>query len=921
MGSSNLTGAGLGRKEEAGNYELNVRLEEYSDVKFATDEFEEIWNKSVELSAESISNLMSKSCLAEISPYHLYMKFLMEYFGPDFDEDRSRDWPKHKKLAYQVDAVNEALQKLEKHNGLFLADVVGLGKTVIASAVAQALRHQHAHDYSILVVSPPALQEHWEKTLKEFLSVHIDYKTPGTLEDVSGDASRYDLIIVDESHRFRNKGTEQYERLQEICKARTTTGRKKKVLLISATPLNNRPDDLHNQISLFLDGDDCSLTDQPLAQYFKDIRKEHGNIQRLSNRKQAQEQTQQLYGRVRSRVIEKIAIRRTRADLKENKRYANDLARRGVSFPSAKLEPICYELPKNLEKLYDKTIDIISGRGKGPKLQYIRYQVRDLAHKQTGIRQGPEGRSKQLVHLMKVLLLKRMDSSFYAFKETLGRFIKSSQAMLKMIEKGWVIVPEDAKEHKLVLEEKADEILAVLDEGDRESRRIGIEDLPIGFEQGVRSDLNILLKLEAEWSSALEGGDPKFETFASSLDRMLGIKANPEQKLVVFTESADTKEHLSVKLAKLSYNCMAVDSNNAARMLSAIQGNFDANLSPARQKDDCHILITTDVLAEGVNLHRANAVVNYDTPWNVIRLMQRIGRINRIGTKAKTVTAYNFLPTPRMSPDLTLEKRALVKAQAFHSALGADSQIYSDEEEVLSFRIFENNLDEDRSKELSFREELRAFKENNQKEYEHIKDMGLKLRNGVANNKLKKQTFIFARTADRTTSSFYLVGPKAGELQHLDFIESAKLLRCERSRKTAPLHEQHYPQVALAKKEFQQKQQQEMHDSRMQSTSLLSPRMRSAVKDLKALISYPETTNEQKELFKKAIELVLRESRHRFNRELGEFIGKPGSLSFSPKRVAEIANFILESLPDEMPQRDAKEADISPTVVIAQSYK
>ena len=921
MGSSNLTGAGLGREGGTGNYELNVRLEAYSDVRFATDEFEDIWNESVELPAESISALMNKSCLAEISPYQLYMKFLMEYFGPDFDEDKSRDWPNHKKLAYQVDAVNEALQKLERHDGLFLADVVGLGKTVIASAVAQALRHQHTHDYSILVVCPPALLDHWRKTLKSFLSVSIDCQTPGTLEKAIEYAPWYDLVIVDESHRFRNKGTEQYERLQEICKTRTRTGRRKKVLLISATPLNNRPDDLYNQINLFLDGDDCSLTDQPLAQYFKDIRKEHGNIQRLPSRKKAKEQVQQLYARVRSRVIEKIAIRRTRADLKENKRYANDLEKRKVSFPSAKLEPICYELPLGLEKLYDKTIDTISGKGKGQKLQYIRYQVRDLAHKQTGIRQGPEGRSKQLVHLMKVLLLKRMDSSFYAFKETLGRFIKSSQAMLKMIEKGWIIVPEDAKEHRLVLEERADEILAVLDEDVRESRKIDIEDLPKGFEQGVRKDLGVLTKLEAEWSSVLEGGDPKFETFTSCLGRMLGIKTNPEQKLVVFTESADTMRYLSEKLAKSPYGCLAVDSNNADRLLPAIKGNFDANFSPASQKDDCHILITTDVLAEGVNLHRANAVVNYDTPWNVIRLMQRIGRINRIGTKAKTITAYNFLPTPKMSLDLTLEKRALVKAQAFHSALGADSQIYSDEEEVISFRIFENNLDEDRSKELSFREELRAFKEKNQKEYEYIKGLGLKLRNGVANNKLKKQTFVFARTADRMTSSFYLVGPKAGVIQPLDFIESAGLLCCDKARKAAPLHDQHYPQVEQAKKEFEQKQEQEMQNSRKHSTAQLSPRMRSTAKDLRALINHPETTNEQKDLFKKALELVLRESRHKFNRELNEFINKPGSSSFSPNRVVEIASFIMRSLPDEMPQRDAREADISPTVVIAQSYK
>lgn len=918
MGSSNLTSTGLGSGHEGGNYELNVRLKEYSDVKFATEEFKRLWEESKELSASDIREVQRNSCIEHISPYHLYMKFLMEYFGPDFDVDKSGNWPtQFHKLAYQVDAVNEAIRKLEKHDGLFLADVVGLGKTVMASAIAQSFWNRQAGKSGILVISPPALKNHWKEALEAFLPyAYIKYETPGRLQHVSDDSHRYGLVIIDESHRFRNKGTSQYERLQEICKTRTIKDKAKKILLISATPLNNRPDDIYNQISLFMDGEDNSLNEKPLAQYFRELRAADREIKRLNNREEARRQAKALYSRMRSQIIEKITIRRTRTDLKENKRYAADLDFQNIEFPSARLERVYYKLPGKLNNLYDETIATISGNEQG--LSYMRYQILDYVERQAVMRDEASAGAVQLAQIMKSLLLKRMDSSFVAFKKTLEKFIESSKVMLKMIDEDKIFIVKDMQINEFILEDRQDELSELLDTRTRKGQIVTREDLKPGFIQGVESDHKILLDLRKKWNQVLKDEDPKFDQFARELRGWLEHRSNRERKLVVFTESADTMKHLSQRLKTLPYKFLAVDSSNARSEQASIKNDFDASLPEGEQKDHCQILITTDVLAEGVNLHRANLIVNYDTPWNVVKLMQRIGRVNRIGTKAKEIIAYNFLPTEKINDDLRLEEKALIKAQAFHSALGADSQIYSDEEETITFRIFKENLAEERNKELPFREELRAFKRSNEEEYNLIKAKSLKQRNAVPDNRRKKRTLVFVRTANRRTSSFYLVGPNAGDLKPLDFIQCAGLLRSGKDKEAVLLPGQHHQQVRAAINNFLKEQQEIRED--VHSEASWSRQNARVASILKSLSDFKGISSEHAVLLRKAIETIKSGNRQKFNRELreraNEFIGKNPSSAY----VAELAEFIKCSMPDGTLQQSVGKLDLPPTVVIAQSY-
>jgi hypothetical protein len=273
-GSSNLTDPGFGIGNHF-NYEFNVLLNDYDDVKFALDEFEILWKDGVEILPVDIKPAVKKTYLNdEISPYEIYIKTLIEYFGDgvNYDPDSMGELPADfKKLSYQVDAVNEGYKMLIQHNGFMLCDVVGLGKTVVAAMIAQKFRlRNNPTDTKILVVYPPALEKSWKNTFKKFrLDQNTQFISNGSLNKIIDNVEGYlakeefDLIIVDEAHKFRNHTSDSFSKLQNICKAnRINQGMiegNKKVILVTATPLNNKPEDIYYQLLLFQDANRATL--------------------------------------------------------------------------------------------------------------------------------------------------------------------------------------------------------------------------------------------------------------------------------------------------------------------------------------------------------------------------------------------------------------------------------------------------------------------------------------------------------------------------------------------------------------------------------------------------------------------------------------------------------------------------------------
>lgn len=824
MGSSNLTEAGLGIKKSP-NYELNIALKDYDDVEFTKKEFSTLWEQSTPILPVDIQAFKQKTHIGQtFTPYELYIKFLIEYFGKniDYDPDTVGDLPKtYKKLSYQVDAVNEGFQMLIEHNGFFLADVVGLGKTVVAAMIAKRfLIANGSLNTKILVVYPPALEKNWKTTFRLFgIDRHTKFITNGRLEKiVNGNdlnywaKEEYDLILVDEAHRYRNHTSTMFGNLQRICKAPRNgeglvTGTKKKVMLISATPLNNRPQDLYYQLLLFQDARRSTLSVTNLQSFFGPIIREYREI--MQAEKPNIEQIRKIYGVIREKIISQITIRRTRRDLKNYPKYIDDLKEQGIEFPEiAAPKPKLYELNAKLSKLFYHTVFYLTDTD---KINYFRYQA--IAYLKPELREEQYEQavlvSQSLAGIMKTLMIKRLESSFTAFKISLQNLSTATSRMIDMFNKGKVLIAPDLRVNDLMEKgfsiEDLETMILEMNIANPRNNVFTPDDFDSKFIEGLRKDYKLLEELIKEWANIEE--DPKLDAFLKVLkDELLSSSINPTGQLVIFTESADTANYLQKQVEEhLKTKVLNISSNNRNKLFEIIQENFDANYI-GEQKSEFKILITTDVLAEGVNLHRCNVIVNYDTPWNATRLMQRIGRVNRIGSVAGVIYNYNFYPSQQGDEEIKLYSNALVKLQAFHSAFGEDAKIYTHEEMLEQFELFKEGVKDDEDKRLQYLRFIREFKDNNPKEFKRIKNFPVKARTArkienIINGNNEQGTVVFLKSPYKM--EFYKVDNDI-KVDALTFFEAAQYFEANTNEPGIDLPTHHFTQVEAALHTFEQ---------------------------------------------------------------------------------------------------------------------
>jgi superfamily II DNA or RNA helicase len=826
-GSSNLTSAGLGSAEDSRrNYEFNVLLHDYPDVHFASQEFDKLWGESVEILPEAVGAVIRASHLREdLTPFELYIKFLSEYFGPaiDYDPNAESDLPKGvKPLSYQADAVNDGWLKLQKHGGFFLADVVGLGKTIVAARIAKKFFFHNGfpvHRSRILIVTPPALRDNWQSALELFrIDDAAKVINNGSLHKIR-DPEQYDLIIIDEAHKFRNDTADGYDLLQKLCKTPSRlrlpdgTFAKKRVILISATPLNNRPEDIRNQVLLFQDGKDSTVVGN-LQHFFAQRIKEYTEAKKISDARSAQAAVARIYEHIREQVVQPLTVRRTRTDLVEDKRWKADLDEQGIHFPKVgKPRPLYYQLDPSLDALYDRTIRLLSLPEQGG-FTYNRYRA--IAFLSTPKLKEKYERADliatQLAHIMKTMLVKRIDSSFVAFTRSLRRFRDATRAMLSMFERGTIYIAPSLHVSDYILEDREDELIAAIAEASETDPTITVctpADFHPQFHAGLLHDAALLEELVAAWEAVEH--DPKLDEFLACLrgdadkPTLLATPFNETGKLVVFSEARDTTEHLAAAIKQAGFGpVLVVDSKNRHAVMPDVRANFDANVplgDPALRRDDYRILISIEVLAEGVNLHRAHVIVNYDTPWNSTRLMQRIGRVNRIGSTAAAVHVFNFYPTAQVNSDIDLERKAFLKLQAFHSALGEDSQIYSPDEQVDNFGLFDKGIEEERDERLRFLSELRDFKDANPDDFRRIRNLPLRARCGRHDAARAGSSLVFIRDLQR--DAFYRLssvvqGSSPVASTEIGFVEMARGFRAEVSEQAAPLPDHHHDHVQKA---------------------------------------------------------------------------------------------------------------------------
>lgn len=783
-GSSNFSKAGL-----VNNLEFNVELKDSRDVEFALEKFENLWEKSIDITDEYIETINEKTWLREdITPYELFLKTLYEYFKEEINEDRNETWEEmlpdgFMTLEYQTDAVIQAKKILNAYNGVFIADVVGLGKTFICAMLAQRLKGKK------LVICPPVLKDYWERTLQQF-EVAAKVESLGKLDSILEDTElmkNTKYVFIDEAHRFRNKKTESFQKLHQICY-------NKKVILVTATPQNNYSSDIANQIYLFQPKNNSTIipNNKNLEAFFNKL---DTRLKKLEKGTAAYADMQRSNSAIiRDQVLRNIMIRRTRNEIGEY--YKEDLERQGLAFPElGNPEKIVYIYDDDIEAVFNHTIDNIQ------KLTYARYKPL------TYLKDVPKPIASLLVSqinmsgFMKSILIKRLESSFEAFKKTLHRFIKSYEIFLDMCLTGEVYISKKVDVYDL-LDNGDDEKLMNLVEEDI------IQHYPItafvkDFIPAIKHDLRILKELQDEWDEIID--DPKKEQFLYELKTNHKLK---DKKIIVFTESRETAEYVGAYLELHYPEQVLVYSGQGSRSVrQEIEANFNPNYA-YEKKDNIQILVTTDVLAEGINLHRSNVIINYDLPWNPTRVMQRVGRINRVGTEYDRIYSFNFFPAAQANAHLSLEENIILKIQAFHDTLGEDFKYLSEDEEVSSHKLYtqlnskeslENEAGNEVS-ELKYLKIIRDVRDYNEDLYQKIKNLPQKSKSGRVYKRIAyDQTISFLKKGG--LKKFFIAD--SNNSQELYFLEAMKYLEVSSEEKKIKTPETYFDHLEQNKLGFE----------------------------------------------------------------------------------------------------------------------
>ncbi len=789
-GSSNFSHSGL-----IANREFNVELKNKGDVDFALKQFEDLWKDGVDISENFVDTVRTKTWLNEdISPYQLYLKMLYEYLKEDInmDQEIEIDMPEgFMDLQYQKHAIVSAKKILDSYHGVFLADVVGLGKTYMSAMLAQQLSGGK------LVICPPVLVDYWKDTFFEFGVKKYEIESVGKLDRIlETDIDKYETIFIDEAHRFRNEYTQGFEKLTEICYG-------KKVVLVTATPLNNTFLDIFNQIKLFQSPKRSTIPGViNLEKFFNKW------MTKLKKHKKTEPEYMEIIKEgseeIREKVLKYIMVRRTRSEIK--KYFSEDMDERGLFFPVVG-DPrrMVYQFDETIGRVFSQTIELLK------QFSYSRYMPLVFLNRQ--LTEFELQANRNIGGFMKGILVKRLESSFYAFKKSVGRFVNSYENFIQMFGEGRVFISKNINVYDLIDDDDEERIQKLIEE--EKVQEFQSNEFTLEFEQALENDLKILKEIRKLWRPI--DADPKLDKFVSELEKGGNLFG---KKILVFTESLETGEYLFKKLKEKFSNKVLFFSSQGGlledeRLVKSearrkITNNYDPR---AREpEDDIKILISTDVLAEGVNLHRSFSVVNYDLPWNPTKVLQRVGRVNRVGTENKEIHIYNFFPTDESDAHLGLEDNIKAKIQAFHDTLGEDARYLTDEEVVSSHELFGDTLykkltskktyeqeDDVFKNELEYLAFIRDIRDNDPKLFDRIKRLPKKARSAKKENLENNGLITFFRKGKLKKFMF-----SDGEhSEEIPFFDAVNIFKCEPNAIRQSIPKEYYNFLKKNKEQFE----------------------------------------------------------------------------------------------------------------------
>jgi len=698
MGSSNFTSRGLSNQGE-----LNEVFRDREHYNTYLNIFEEQWNDSnsikiadIKKSEKFIDFIKKNTWIFNVQkPYDIYNRILNEIFKEvDYDilTPSKITSGKYSNLLYQIDAVKMAIDKLNKYDGAIIADVVGLGKSVIAATVAKNLEQ-----YEPFIICPPHLIDQWKEYRSEF-KLKGDVYSSGNIKKIFSEKKNtlnQQLIIIDEAHKFRNEDTTDYKLLHQIVRGHPNN----KVLLLTATPFSNQPSDIFSLIKLFqIPGYSTLRTVNNLSIKFKELIKRYKRIRKIisENKYGLQEEAEAKEIAMEQRkIIENVIIRRSRIDLKKIERYKDDLEKQNIKFPEIE-GPILidFELKEN-QKDYIDTLKMLSDETigfKGARYNPAKYIIDDKLFQDIfGLKPYETELQVSQIDLgstIRRLLIMRFESSLYSFKNTLNKMIRKYQIVVDNFTKSGDILIGDLEEIDELLESdfdyKVDEKIKKIPK----SVIVNIKE----FESDLLNDFDILKKIYKIWFTSRNANDYKTERLQEIIKEKL--KENGDRKIVIFSNYADTVDYLYNQLSHNMKRVVKYTSKELQSKKKYIISDFDASYDENRKTNDFDVLICTDTLSEGLNLNRAGIVINYDIPYNPTRVIQRVGRINRINKKMfDKILILNFFPTPTGETEVKIKLISTLKILLINSIIGSDTKHLTDSESLRTF--FKNSFDEE----------------------------------------------------------------------------------------------------------------------------------------------------------------------------------------------------------------------------------
>jgi superfamily II DNA/RNA helicase len=799
VGSSNLTLSGVTH-----NTELNVVVQGNDNHAELVHWFEELWKESQDFDEALMQEMKQSWAVVPVRPYDIYMKTLYMLVKDRLEGEDDKDilWDDEitKRLAdFQKVAVRQAIQIVRDYGGAFIADVVGLGKSYIGAAIVKHFeRTDHARP---LIICPAALVDMWER-YNEVYQLNARVLSMGYLkEDDDGTAKflledvKYrdrDFVLIDESHNLRYPDTQRYK----VVQAFLATGRR--CCFLTATPRNKSAWDVYHQIKLFHQDDKTDLPVNPpsLRDYFKLI--EHGE------RKLPDLLSNLLIRRTRNHILrwygfdaethQPVDPSRFREYLDGKRKAYVFVGGRHQFFPKRELETIEYSIEETYQGLYQQLRKYLGKSRKGipgkppvDELTYARYGLWHYVIKEKQRREpyaSLQRAGANLRGLIRVLLFKRFESSVFAFKETIGRLLKVHERFREALSQRVVPAGEDAQ--AILYEPNQAEEQDLMDALRKISGRYDIADFDLDcLQEHIDHDIQLLEKIQTLVKPISPDKDNKLQT----LKKWMKEKPLKDGKRLIFTQYADTARYLFDNLnpgGKLN-DVEVIFSGDKSK--ARVVGRFAPKANPEYRfqsgESELFTVIATDVLAEGLNLQDCDKVINYDLHWNPVRLIQRFGRIDRIGSEHDVVYGFNFLPEIGIERNLGLRQKLKNRIQEIHDTIGEDSAILDRSEQVneeAMYAIYEKkggqlSLFEEEEEEfldLNEAEEiLRQLRKESPAEYERIANLRDGIRTGKASS--SKGLYVFCQ-AGRYQQLFLL--DEKGDVVSRDIPRILGVIKC-----------------------------------------------------------------------------------------------------------------------------------------------